>query len=279
MELFVGRIYAVVPRWAQGFTVTAGDNRIVDLGTEFGVEVDKSNNTQLHVTKGKTLLFSGDKDSKKPPVKVNAGAARQIDIAGVVRNIAVDREKFVQRINSQTGVIFNGQYVFVDKRPLAGRHDNFFLTSDPDSAKGVNVSIYDGPYNAKTDYDGLIPAATAIYMLGELPEVAFPVLVESGVVRPLYAGSAAFRKALKTQTHVARGYIELPESGKYIFNSGWNSYSYNVMELNGWQVYRKNTGDQEPVRQVVDIVAGKRYPIKITYFNGGGGGFWAYRVE
>jgi len=109
MELFAGRIYAVVPERAHGFTVMARDTKIVDLGTEFGVEVDKSNNTQLHVTRGETLLFSGDKNSKKPPVKVNGGAARQIDSAGIVRNIGVARGKFVKWIDSKSGVAWNGK--------------------------------------------------------------------------------------------------------------------------------------------------------------------------
>ena len=273
MELFEGNIYAVVPENAVGFTVMAGSSKIVDLGTEFGVEVDNKGDCQLHVTRGKIMLFAGLQSSEKLKVDVEAGEAKKIYSDGFVKDIDVDKGKFVRRINSSTGVIFNGQYEFVDKRPLAGRHDDFFLSDDPDSPRGVTVSIYDGSYDARTDYDSLIPAATATYMLGALQEPGFPRLGKSGeIIRKGYYFE-------KKQAFVARGYIELPESGKYVFVSGWESYSYNVMELNGRQVYRKNIGDQRPVQHVVDIVAGKRYPVKITYFNGGGSGFWAFRVE
>jgi len=59
MELFNGKMYAVVPPQAQGFAVKAGRNKIVDLGTEFGVEIGNTHDVQLHVTKGRTLLFAG----------------------------------------------------------------------------------------------------------------------------------------------------------------------------------------------------------------------------
>ena len=272
MELLRGSIYAVVPERAHGFSVKAGDNKIVDLGTEFGVEIDKNNNTQVHVTKGEVLLFSGGKNSKKPPVNVKQGAARQVDIAGIVRNIGVASEKFVRRINSEMGVIFNGQYSFVDTHPLAGRHDDFYVSADPSAEKGVTVSIYSGAYDAKIDYDSLTPAATAIYNFGASQEPGFPTLSKSGEITTGYHFE-------KNQAFVARGYIELPESGKYIFRSGWEHYSYNVMELDGRQVYRRNMENKKPVQRVVDIVAGKRYPVKITFFGGGGSGFWAYRVE
>ena len=100
MELFKGRIYAVVPERAQGFTVMVGDNKVVDLGTEFGVDVDKNNNTQLHVIKGKTELFTEFLTSKKPPIKVNEGAAKKIYSDGFVKDIDVASKHFVRNIRA-----------------------------------------------------------------------------------------------------------------------------------------------------------------------------------
>lgn len=47
-----GVMRAVVPPGAEGFTVIAGGVEIVDLGTEFGLSVDKHNDVEVHVFKG-----------------------------------------------------------------------------------------------------------------------------------------------------------------------------------------------------------------------------------
>jgi hypothetical protein len=105
MELFQGRIYATVSEEARGFSVTAGNTKIVDRGTEFGVEVDKNENTQLHVIKGKTILFYGSKKGRKFEKYVNEGMAVLADRAGKVRNIALAKQKFARGIDSATGKI------------------------------------------------------------------------------------------------------------------------------------------------------------------------------
>lgn len=47
-----GLMRAVVPAGAEGFTVVAGGHEIVDLGTEFGLSVDKDNDVEVHVFQG-----------------------------------------------------------------------------------------------------------------------------------------------------------------------------------------------------------------------------------
>lgn len=47
-----GVMRAVVPPGAEGFTVVAGGHEIVDLGTEFGLSVDKHNDVEVHVFRG-----------------------------------------------------------------------------------------------------------------------------------------------------------------------------------------------------------------------------------
>ena len=108
MKLFSGKIYATVPPRAKGFTVKTASSKIVDLGTEFGVEVDTNNNTQLHVTKGETLLYSGSKDSGRTKNNVDAGQAKKIYNDGFVKDIDVAKRKFVRHINSKTGFVFKG---------------------------------------------------------------------------------------------------------------------------------------------------------------------------
>jgi len=134
MELFQGRIYAVVPKEAHGFTVMAGNSKIVDMGTEFGIEVDKSNNTQLHVTRGKTLLFSGAKTGKKLQVNVNEGDAKKVYSDGFVKDIAVTSRHFVRDIRAphMTLTVPNASFeTLVSYGQNWGRTENVTLWSTP----------------------------------------------------------------------------------------------------------------------------------------------------
>ena len=53
IEFVRGRLVAYVPRQARGFTVGTPSAEVVDLGTEFGVEVDAQGGTDLHVIRGR----------------------------------------------------------------------------------------------------------------------------------------------------------------------------------------------------------------------------------
>jgi|GEM_PF-4087701 len=117
MELFRGRIYAVVPEEAHGFTVMAGNSKVVDLGTEFGVEVDEKNNTQLHVIKGRTMLFTGLLTGKKSQVNVDEGTAKNVNRDGLVTNVPVVKKKFVRRINAKSNFIWKGQSDLLSELP------------------------------------------------------------------------------------------------------------------------------------------------------------------
>jgi alpha-galactosidase len=133
-----------------------------------------------------------------------------------------------------------------------------YLSADPKSAAGATVSIYKGAYDPTKDYDKVKPAKMQKVALG----------VVQGTL-PAISGP---------QTHVVRGYIDVPESGIYSINPGYGDSSYNVMELDGHEVYRKNVGGQA-VKQNVAFEAGKRYSVKITYFKGGSTAFWMSQMD
>lgn len=52
-----GAVVARVPEQARGFTVDGPRGRLVDLGTEFGVRVGNSGDTEVHVLKGRVEAF------------------------------------------------------------------------------------------------------------------------------------------------------------------------------------------------------------------------------
>ncbi len=56
LVLHKGRIRALIPEQAIGFTVLTSEVDIIDLGTEFGVAVDEDQKTEVHVFSGKVEL-------------------------------------------------------------------------------------------------------------------------------------------------------------------------------------------------------------------------------
>ena len=133
-----------------------------------------------------------------------------------------------------------------------------YLSADPKSGDGATASVYKGSYEPTKDYDKAKPAKKATVALG----------VVQGTL-PAISGP---------HTIVVRGYIDVPGSGMYSINAGYGDSSYNVMELDGNEVYRKNVGGQA-VKQDVALDAGKRYSVKITYFRGGSTALWMSKMD
>jgi hypothetical protein len=109
IKLNYGRIYAIVPPQAYGFQVTTPGTKIIDLGTEFGVQQDRHGNTELHVISGKTSLVAGIRGSRINAY-VEAGSAKRLDTSiGQIKEIACDETLFVRRIDSQVNLVWRGE--------------------------------------------------------------------------------------------------------------------------------------------------------------------------
>ena len=120
------------------------------------------------------------------------------------------------------------------------------------------VSVYKGDYDPVADYDSMEPTKT-------LKLEAF------GGVRPTpYPGGG---------TQVTRGFVQVKESGMYEFRPGYGGSTYNVMEVDGKEVHRQETG-QDPLRTEIKLAGGKKVPFKITYFNKQANGLgWIVRLD
>ncbi len=133
-----------------------------------------------------------------------------------------------------------------------------YQSANANGAKGAEVSVYQGAFDSKADYTKLKPAKTATVALGivsvELPSIDAP------------------------HTQVANAFIDVPASGVYTIHAGFEDSAYNVVTLDGRVVYRKDVGGK-PVITKVSLEAGKRYPVRITYFKGGSAAFWLEQVE
>jgi hypothetical protein len=114
ISLNYGKVYLAVPREAIGFSVYTSNTKIIDMGTEFGVQSDFNGTTQLHVIKGKTVLMAGAAD--KIHLEVSEGTAKKVSgAAGEISDVRCQSDYFVRAINSESNCVWRGQ----DKISLA----------------------------------------------------------------------------------------------------------------------------------------------------------------
>lgn len=103
-----GKVYIRAPSEAAGFSVYTPDVKIIDLGTEFGVQADIGGNTQVHVLKGKTMLLAGR--SGRVNLEITQGQAKKIvGKTGEISDIECLSDYFVRAINSGSKWVWKGQ--------------------------------------------------------------------------------------------------------------------------------------------------------------------------
>lgn len=120
------------------------------------------------------------------------------------------------------------------------------------------VSVYSESYDPEVDFDKLKPVSSM-------------ELESFGGVNPTpYPGGG---------TQIVRGFVELATSGVYEFRPGYGGSTYNIMEVNGVEVYRRELNG-EPTYTSIEMEAGKRVPFKITYLNDQANGLgWLARID
>lgn len=109
IELQFGKVYATIPQEAIGFSVYTPNAKIVDLGTEFGVQTEPNGDTLLHVLKGRTVLMAGASDNKIN-VEVEKGVAKRVSgDTQLISDIPCEAGHFVRAFDSQYQVVWREQ--------------------------------------------------------------------------------------------------------------------------------------------------------------------------
>ncbi|MFT5412167.1 MAG: hypothetical protein ACI9NC_004905, partial [Verrucomicrobiales bacterium] len=120
------------------------------------------------------------------------------------------------------------------------------------------VSVYEGTYDRKADYDAMKPIKTL-------------KLNSFGGTKPTpYPGGG---------TQVTRGFIEPKATGVYELRPGFGGSTNNFMEVDGKEVYRQEVGE-EALHTEIKLEAGKKVAFKITYLTQDANGLgWIVRTD
>ena len=120
------------------------------------------------------------------------------------------------------------------------------------------VSVYEGSYDPKANYDELKPVKTL-------------KLEKFGGTEPTpYPGGGV---------QVTRGFVKAKETGIYEFRPGYGGSTVCIMEVDGKEVHRKEVGG-EAVSTEIKLEGGKKLPFKITYLTNDANGLgWTARLD
>ncbi len=102
-KLESGRLVTYVPANARGFSVTTPRAKVIDLGTEFGVGVGESGDTEVQVFRGLVVTEWNGPGGKPVDQQLPAGQAVSIDAQSAPRGIAFQPERFVRHVSDRPG--------------------------------------------------------------------------------------------------------------------------------------------------------------------------------
>ena len=124
-KLNAGRIVANVPPQAIGFTLLSNAASFVDLGTEFGVEVQADGQTSIAVLDGEVALVRGKEIDAGRSQTLQMGAARLVSADGTaVSEIAFEESYFIRYVPATPA-----ELAILQSRPLA-----YWPMNEPTSA-------------------------------------------------------------------------------------------------------------------------------------------------
>ena len=92
--LHLGKLRANVPQVAAGFAIDTPRGKVVDLGTEFGLNVQEDGVAEIYVYVGKVLFEGKDRDAELAFEEIEAGEAVFINEKGDLSWIEMPTEPF-----------------------------------------------------------------------------------------------------------------------------------------------------------------------------------------
>ena len=109
MRLTQGKLYAKVPKQGIGFRVETPNCGVIDLGTEFGVNVSGRGETNVHLFKGKASLVTASQNNTQQSQILKPHEAKRITATGDVHRISFQDHQFVRDFDSERSVMWNGR--------------------------------------------------------------------------------------------------------------------------------------------------------------------------
>ena len=97
-----GRVRTHVPPQAYGFTMDTQTMHVVDLGTEFGMEVNLDGAAEVHVFDGEVEILQRQMTDETPRLFLAAGEGIRLENSGLQSDIDADLDAFVDQVTLES---------------------------------------------------------------------------------------------------------------------------------------------------------------------------------
>lgn len=216
LRLFQGRLAANVPESAQGFSVLTATGTAIDLGTEFGVDVKESGESEIHVFEGEVIAESTD-------------GARQNLRGGEAFSLS-STDGLSEGVRSAAFVLPEEFALFhLDNAEAMRAHSDHLLTrlkSDP-----ALIALLD------FENDGELPSGQYHLVQGRWPGLRAPEFVEQGDHMKLDVGGDRDWSELTLAAWVRLDQMGLPYQS-LLHTDGWSPENPGQVH---WMVTRSTT--------------------------------------
>lgn len=156
-------------------------------------------------------------------------------------------------------------------KPAGSQYANVFFSADP-TAKASALGIS----NAALLPHGIHEASAAVFSGAYNTKEELKLVKKESIA--LGSTSAQLPSIKGPHTVIVTALIDVPYDGNYELHAGFESSSQCIVELDGKEAYNKiNEGPAKLTK--VTLKKGQRYPIRITYLNGGSAAFWMEQVD
>jgi len=140
-----------------------------------------------------------------------------------------------------------------------------------ESSKHVNCAVYAGAYSPGADYDQLTPLATGLVELGQQRSRQ----IKSGKRGREPVPFTPFPEAAMKEGHttILRGWVEVTHDGHYEVLAGEGESAFNITEVNGTEVYRRNPGQEVAKITPIKLTRNQRHAFRTVFFEKPGHAF------
>ena len=108
IEMLSGSIHVLMDKGQKGFIIDTPVSQVVDLSTEFGVQIHNGKSTEVHVLQGKASVSVRSNPEKSQTL--SAGSAGLVNSSGSdMIDIKFDQYKFVRDIDSNVNYVTRGR--------------------------------------------------------------------------------------------------------------------------------------------------------------------------
>ena len=133
MAINFGKMRAHVPKVAVGFTVDLPMGRVIDLGTDFGVDVHREGSAEVFVYRGKVIYEGVDFEGNQVSKQLSAGEAIHLDPYGVMTPLDMPTGNFIGSADLAYRSLEN-----------ANRRRNAWLEKSRELASATSTLLYYG---------------------------------------------------------------------------------------------------------------------------------------